>query len=904
MNILRRIIPIFLISALIVAVVFGFLWLRNSKFRIIEPLKVIPENTVFYFQTNDFTQLGTTIRHHNNIWAGFLNYPVIQSVSDHLDIIDSLSRNDIEFRKLIKGDLLISLNRLQEDYDLLFILSSPGNIATEQLLKLVSNQSQIDKRRFMNVTIYKIVFPNQELLKGISFYEFGGLLVFSPSDDLLEASIRSMNSDYNIKDDPRLERLINTTGNDALANVFVNFNESKDFLLEFTKVESMFSFDHFASWAALDLDIKPNMISLNGFSSSGDSVWQYLDIFKEQEPGSFEMFDIIPSGVISLKLLRFSNALKFLEHADKHSPSNDRQMKLAELQSRFGINMVADAAKVLSGELASVNVRMASKNETYFIAGTLGKSLAENQFIEWLQKLEEKSIVDLPDYHTTVSIDRLNKIDIYQSAFLSFPSLIFSGLAAHENYQFFSFIGNYLVFGKSAESLREFAYQNILGKTLINDDYFNELKNNFSSKSNVFLYANPSLMLKQIEEALNPNAANILNENITNWKHFDAFCFQSTSTEDLHYFHLFLKYSKQVREFVNTVWERKLDTTSLLKPAIVINHSTREKEILVEDLKDQLYLISNAGSILWKQKIDGQIMGEITQIDYFKNGKLQYLFNTKNKIYILDRNGNKVEDFPVDLRSPATAGLSLFDYDNNGTIRICIPGEDLKIYMYDKNGNLIPGWKFKGSDHVINQSIKHIRIGEKDYIVARDKNRLYILDRKGKTRVETSEYIQHSSNNPIYFQKNRLITSDTTGSVYEIDLEGRVTKKFDLALDPNHFFIPADLDGNGKTEYIFTSKNTLLVYNAEGKLQFDERYPEDIQFAPIIYEFSKKDKKIGLVATFSGRIYLLNNDGSLYQGFPLQGTSMFSISSFPGLKARFNLIVGNSDNFLYNYSVK
>jgi hypothetical protein len=126
MNILRRIIPIFLISALIVAVVIGFLWLRNSKFRIIEPLKVIPENTVFYFQTNDFTQLGTTIRHHNNIWAGFLNYPVIQSVSDHLDIIDSLSRNDIEFRKLIKGDLLISLNRLQEDYDLLFILSSPG----------------------------------------------------------------------------------------------------------------------------------------------------------------------------------------------------------------------------------------------------------------------------------------------------------------------------------------------------------------------------------------------------------------------------------------------------------------------------------------------------------------------------------------------------------------------------------------------------------------------------------------------------------------------------------------------------------------------------------------------------------------------------------------------------------
>ena len=51
-------------------------------------------------------------------------------------------------------------------------------------------------------------------------------------------------------------------------------------------------------------------------------------------------------------------------------------------------------------------------------------------------------------------------------------------------------------------------------------------------------------------------------------------------------------------------------------------------------------------------------------------------------------------------------------------------------------------------------------------------------------------------------------------------------------------------------------------------------------------------------------IYLFNNDGSVYKGFPLKGTTLFSISSFPDLKGRFNLIVGNNDNFLYNYSVQ
>ncbi len=94
------------------------------------------------------------------------------------------------------------------------------------------------------------------------------------------------------------------------------------------------------------------------------------------------------------------------------------------------------------------------------------------------------------------------------------------------------------------------------------------------------------------------------------------------------------------------------------------------------------------------------------------------------------------------------------------------------------------------------------------------------------------------------------------------------------------------------------------MYNEQGKTLFKEELPGPVSWAPVIYEFSPRDRKIGVVIQGSGRIYLFNNDGSLYQGFPLRGASPFSISSFPGLRDRFNLIVGNNDNFLYNYSVK
>ena len=48
----------------------------------------------------------------------------------------------------------------------------------------------------------------------------------------------------------------------------------------------------------------------------------------------------------------------------------------------------------------------------------------------------------------------------------------------------------------------------------------------------------------------------------------------------------------------------------------------------------------------------------------------------------------------------------------------------------------------------------------------------------------------------------------------------------------------------------------------------------------------------------------INADGSLYEGFPLEGSTRFSIGYFKSSDSRFNLIVGSENNFLYNYSIE
>ena len=56
---------------------------------------------------------------------------------------------------------------------------------------------------------------------------------------------------------------------------------------------------------------------------------------------------------------------------------------------------------------------------------------------------------------------------------------------------------------------------------------------------------------------------------------------------------------------------------------------------------------------------------------------------TANHIHLIDRNGNYVEKYPVKLRSPATNGLAVFDYDKNRDYRMFIAGSDRKdICLY------------------------------------------------------------------------------------------------------------------------------------------------------------------------------------------------------------------------------
>ena len=298
------------------------------------------------------------------------------------------------------------------------------------------------------------------------------------------------------------------------------------------------------------------------------------------------------------------------------------------------------------------------------------------------------------------------------------------------------------------------------------------------------------------------------------------------------------------------------------------------------------------------------------QVDFYRNGKLQYLFNTAKKIHLIDRNGNYVERYPISLRSDATNPLSVFDYDKNRDYRLCVATEDRKIYLYDIEGNMITGWKFGKTESMVTGPIQHFRVGDSDYIIAVDQNRIYILNRRGRERIRLKDRVVLSPQNPLVLDMNiredkpRWISTDTSGTVVAIYQDGSVSSLLTRHMSAGHFFRMQDMDSDGIPEFIFTDGDELEVVHQDGKKMFNFRVKGRISDIPDIYKFSASDVKIGITDRSRNRIYLINSDGSLYEGFPLEGSTRFSIGYFAGSDSRFNLIVGSANNFLYNYSIE
>ena len=100
----------------------------------------------------------------------------------------------------------------------------------------------------------------------------------------------------------------------------------------------------------------------------------------------------------------------------------------------------------------------------------------------------------------------------------------------------------------------------------------------------------------------------------------------------------------------------------------------------------------------------------------------------------------------------------------------------------------------------------------------------------------------------------------------------------------------------------FIDEGILYLYDHNKKEMFTRKFGSSDLGGPINFIFSASDRKVGVFDNTRKLIYLIDKNGETMTGFPLKGASMFSIGKLSENNG-WNLVVGGTDRFLYNYKI-
>ncbi|MCW3806431.1 DUF3352 domain-containing protein [Plebeiibacterium marinum] len=907
----KRILTITICAILGIALIYSYFFLHDYKnYKNNNIIKGIPTDVCLIIKIDDIEKITNQVKEKINYKDDLLKFSFFQKFYNTISIIDSTLENKDIYNILKHKPVSISLHPEGKDnLSPLFTYSLSNKAEQKKLINYLINENgnawDINTRKYNSNNIYKLTHNNYKIELFFTFDN--GLLIFSPSSLTVEKSIRQLDTEFSLINDDTFFRLYKTAGNSSDINLFINlsqipqaikslFNTSTSKHLAFIK--------KMGKWGELDLNIHSNTVNINGFIYPEKEHNKLSTIFKDINPSTSKISKVIPSNCPFFISYNIDDSNKFKENFHNYLKTNNlldnyknRILSVTNSNSDFEkyiFNFLGDEFALLYN---SSNLPNHDEAKTLII-----ETISKSKTLNYLEKITNIPIKPIYNY----KIDSNTSYPVYKGEGLEGIQNIFAHFFPTIPTKYFCFIDNYIVFANSINTLKAVIYSNELKKTIYNSKYYQQFTENFSYKENMFVYCDFSKI-----SSIAPNISNfeLLNpgkdqkEALSN---FYGVGFQITNAKELLYTNISIEHLPVREAEPRTIWQSGLDSTIFQKPTLVTNHYTNEKEILVQDKSNILYLIANNGKILWQKKLNNQILSTIYQIDYYRNNKLQYLFNTKEKIYLLDRNGNHVEKYPINLNHEATNGIALFDYDKNRNYRIFVACKDKRTYAYDKTGKILNGWKAKPTEGFISQPIQHFRLNNKDFIVFADDKKNYILNRKGKSRVSINEDFIRGANSIFYeYGSTSIITSDIEGNARIIDLNNGLTTKIDLLNNrEDHYFTFTDISEKTGNEILLLTDNEATLYSEKGKKIFTKEFDGNISLTADIYQFSSNNKKIGVFDEQNQKIYLINGNGSLYKNFPLKGRSRFSIGFLSSESTQFNLIVGGDNNYLYNYRIE
>ncbi len=906
-----------LIPALLIVVIIGYFSITKPQKRNISPaVDAIPQNVSFFLDINNFPDFLSDLN-NNEIWANFVKTSGFSQLKKYYSDANYLLETFPKLKSQMADNRTILAVRRQgkSNVDLLLIVSfksvsSLNKFKHTLYVILEQTKTKVKPLTYNNFKVYRFTVNNTNYYASFT----NGLFLFSKSYLLLQNSLRQLTSTSSLTTLEEFSSVAQNAGLTANATLFVNYKELQ---YAFVNVLSNFGLakmgklGKFANWSALDLQLSKDYIRMIGYTSVDEKLDKYLRIFYDIEPVKFYVDKILPGNTVEYTVFGFESFEKFQDNYVKYLTSKDLNQayryRLKQIKKNYGLQPDIDLVGAIGNTITLAKVRKSMLQKTtykYMIINLNSVSLVKRELHSLIEAYKEKH----PNTKPLIATSKEYGVKVYKLPDTLFFSALFGKLARFPYQKYGVFIDNYLVLSDDKHAIEFFldSYKN--DDVLIKRDSYKAFRQNLTPKTNIITYVYKPFVLQNLEYYLNPQYQKVYRNNQQFYNSLEHFAAEYYFSDNIFMTYITTNFNPKAASS-KIIWTRKLLGEINTKPFIFINHNTGEKEIFVGDKRGNIYLISRDGEILWTRNIGEPIMGDIYMIDYYQNHKYQLLFNTKNKIYIVDRKSRDVENFPVQLPAPASASISVFDYEKDGNYRIFVPCSNNIVYLYGKNGKIKPTWIRPKTSAPVKYPVQHFVYKGRDYIVFADDIHTYILNRKGEVRIDVKRTFPKAPNTGFYLipkDKNHarpmFVTTTKSGKLAFIDFLGNVfIVKTPHNFSSGHYFVVRDITGDSNLEYIYGDGNKLTIYTEKDKkitTLAEYKANGDINSYLTLYNFGVGNIKVGFL-TDQNLIYLVDKKGLLHPGFPKQATTRFTISQLiPG--EPFRLIVGNG-NYLITY---
>lgn len=479
-----------------------------------------------------------------------------------------------------------------------------------------------------------------------------------------------------------------------------------------------------------------------------------------------------------------------------------------------------------------------------FYASINDSVFKNSAFFEWCDKgfiqgefLNQKFY--LSDYKpgqipSLVLLEKLQDID---SSYLTSDVKLFKGLKLTEDFPsnndlsfYILAIDDKVVFSESKDICEKVALNYQLGQTL-------------------------ALSKVKFDEVYNDLPKNVNYRKITSTE-----AFSTTLSQNLNYTVYKNGEVKQATVNSSDMWSVKAKAP--INFITLIPDHLREGNSSFISYNDGSYeLLSEGGNSVWSGKLDSIMSKQPEVIDIYGNNRNQILFSVKNKVHLLDLNGNEVNGFPYANDSRISTSISTLTWKD--TKRFVFGDESGSVTMLSNKGQeLIVSKPFTSK---VKSVFAHNESGILKY-TAQSMNEIKKGDLEKSTNPVNSTWTK--PNIPIYkLNKHPQQLIIENGAINLLSSKGgnsiHAGNATILKVKGDEIYLK-----ESNTLYI---KNKLGVSLVELKLPFNE--VDDVQMIS-----TGKNKFILILDGLENNVYLYNEFGEIQSGFPKEGSNFAQLS--------------------------